>query len=245
MAVDRVARERISVLEAQALQRDREIADLSSRLQRLARDFTRLAPLRPDDPIPKPAPVPAVPAGFTSRIVPDFPPLFADFRANRFKLLWRGTRDGFSAGEFHGRCDGHANTLTIICDTSGNIFGGFTPVSWESREWNAEGGAADNCRKADPTLKSFLFTLKNPHDYPPKKFPLKPGEKDRAIGCDDSCGPRFNDICVYGDCDRMAGSAADDFGAAYTNDTGLSGGTFFTGSGNFQVQEIEVFEVLG
>jgi hypothetical protein len=65
--------------------------------------------------------------------------------------------------QFHGRCDGHANTLTVIVDTNGNIFGGFTPLTWESRRPNS---ATDwsNCAKADDSLKSFLFTLKNPHN---------------------------------------------------------------------------------
>jgi hypothetical protein len=40
--------------------------------------------------------------------------------------------DAFRANQFHRRCDGHANTLTVILDTKGNIFGGFTPVEWES-----------------------------------------------------------------------------------------------------------------
>jgi hypothetical protein len=33
------------------------------------------------------------------------------------------------------------------------------------------------------------------------------------------------------------------FGDVYTNDTGLDGATFFTGSRNFKVREIEVFEI--
>jgi hypothetical protein len=74
------------------------------------------------------------PAGFASLIVADFPALFAEFRRKRFTLLWRGSRDGFGVGDSHGRCDGHTNTLTLIEDTEGNIFGGFTPVEWASRD---------------------------------------------------------------------------------------------------------------
>jgi hypothetical protein len=33
---------------------------------------------------------------------------------HKWTLLYRGTRDGFGAGDFHSRCDGHSNTLTII-----------------------------------------------------------------------------------------------------------------------------------
>jgi archaellum component FlaC len=72
-----------------------------------------------------PPPTPAL--AFDSLIVPQFPPLFEEFRAKRFNLLWRGSRDGFTAQEFHRRCDGRANTLTLISDTDGNVFGGFTP----------------------------------------------------------------------------------------------------------------------
>jgi hypothetical protein len=63
-----------------------------------------------------------------------------------FSLLWRGSRDGFGAGDFQKLCNGHANTLTVILDTNGNIFGGFTPVEWESYARY----------KADRSLKSFL-----------------------------------------------------------------------------------------
>jgi hypothetical protein len=52
----------------------------------------------------------------------------------------------------------------VILDTIGNIFGGFAPVEWESRLWNAKYG------KADDSLKSFVFTLKNPHNIPARKF---------------------------------------------------------------------------
>jgi hypothetical protein len=71
---------------------------------------------------------PPPPPGFDSLIASDFPLLFEEFRAKRFNLLWRGSRDGFTAQEFHLRCDGRANTLTLISDTDGNVFGGFTPV---------------------------------------------------------------------------------------------------------------------
>jgi hypothetical protein len=78
-------------------------------------------------------------------IVPDFQELFEDFKEEQFTLLWRGSRDGFGRGNFHGRCDGHANTLTVILDTNGNIFGGFNPV-----EWNLPENAMFVRQKADP-----------------------------------------------------------------------------------------------
>jgi cell division protein FtsB len=119
-----------------------------------------------------------------SRIISGFPEIFVEFRRKRFSLLWRGSRDGFAAQEFHRRCDGHPNTLTVILDTEGNIFGGFTPVEWESRVWNGRNGNGNNRRKADDSQKSFLFTLKNPHSVPARRFALNAEEKQRAIRCD-------------------------------------------------------------
>jgi hypothetical protein len=117
-----------------------------------------------------------------SLITPQFPPLFDEFRAKCFNLLWRGSRDGFTAQEVHLRCDGCANTLTLVADTDGNIFGGFTPVNWES----------GNHSKGDNSLRSFLFTLRNPHGVPPRKFALK-AEKKPSITNSARCAA-FGDI---------------------------------------------------
>jgi hypothetical protein len=174
------------------------------------------------------------PSPFDSRIISDFPEIFAEFQRKQFSVLWRGSRDGFSASEFHGRCDDHGNTLIVILDTKGNIFGGFTPVKWES---------AMHQYKADSSLKSFLFTLKNPHNIQAKKFALKAKMKDNAIICSSEWGPRFHDMSVSNNCDTNTESYTYNFGNAYTNDTGVNRNTFFTGSTHFQVQEIEAIEI--
>jgi hypothetical protein len=161
-----------------------------------------------------------------STILSDFPEIFAEFVGKRFKILWRGSRDGFEPKEFHRRCDGHSNTLTIILDTKGNIFGGFTPLKWDS----------SNSWKADESQKSFLFTLKNSHNFPAKKFGLK-DRRSNAICCYPTIGPHFYDIGIQDRC------FATSFGNSYINDTGLDGKTFFTGSQYFEVKEIEVFEI--
>jgi hypothetical protein len=120
----------------------------------------------------------------------------------------------------------------VILDTKGNIFGGFTPVEWESREWNGKGGTANNCWKADDSLKSFLFTLKNPHNVAARRFALKAEQKQRAIWCNSGQGPSFWDIRVSANCNENTGSFASFDGSndSYINDTGLDGETFFTGS---------------
>jgi hypothetical protein len=163
-----------------------------------------------------PRPPPPPPGPFSSLIVSDFPEIFAELREMQFSLLWRGSRNGFDAGHFHRRCEGHANTLTVILDTNGNVFGGFTPVEWEWPEWN---GNEDNLWKADDSLRSFLFTLKNPHNIPARRFALKGEEKGRAIDCDSEWGPYFgNDIGVSDNCNANTDSYTY-LGIVYTNDT--------------------------
>jgi hypothetical protein len=128
----------------------------------------------------------------------------------------------------------------MILDTEGNIFGGFTPVKWESRATGPYG-------KADPSLTSFLFTLKNPHNISARRFALKAEKKDEAICCDSDYGPWFfGGIRVGNECNAHSNSCTYGFGAryaSYTNNTGLDGCRFFTGSDCFQVKETEVFEM--
>jgi hypothetical protein len=175
------------------------------------------------------------PLPFDSGIISSFQGIFTEFRQKRFSLLWRGSRDGFGAFEFHRRCDGHANTLTVILDTKGNIFGGFTPVKWES----------SGCSKVDDSLRSFLFTLKNPHNIPARRFALKAEYSTHAIYCNSQYGPCFSgrcDILVSDNCNTNTRSQTD-VGWNYTNDTELDNEIVFTGSKHFQVEEIEVFEI--
>jgi hypothetical protein len=123
-------------------------------------------------------------------------------------------------------------------DTKGNIFGGFTPVEWESRNGHF---------KADDSQKSFVLTLKNPHNIPARRFALKAEKKHAAIWCRSGCGPYFGggcDIAVSDDCNANTRSRSH-LGSSYTNDTRLYGWVVFTGSGYFQVKEIEVFEITG
>jgi hypothetical protein len=173
-----------------------------------------------------------------SRIISGFPEIFAEFQGKRFGILWRGSRDGFQAKEFHRRCDGHANTLTVILDTEGNIFGGFTPTKWES---------GDCMKKADNSGKSFVFTLKNPHNIPARRFALKADKQYWAINCHSTAGPGFggNDISIGDNCNANTDGTTNttSLGYSYGNDSGLHGVTVLTGSMEFQVAEIEVFEI--
>jgi hypothetical protein len=177
------------------------------------------AAVSPQQTRPQAPQVPPAAPQLDSLIVSSFPPLFDGFRGKRFVLLWRGSRDGFRARDFHGQCDGHANTLTLILDKKtfgrGNIFGGFTPLEWESRVWNGKYNDEDNRWKCDDSLKSFLFTLKNPQNTLASKFALKAERKQYAILCDSSQGPAFGGIGISNDCNANTDSGTY-LGEAYT-----------------------------
>jgi hypothetical protein len=191
-------------------------------------------------------PPPAAPLSrLESLIVSQFPSLFEEFRTKRFNLLWRGSRDGFTAKEFHLRCDGRANTLTLISDTDGNIFGGFTPVEWESPASWFGNSVRLRKPKGDSSLRSFLFTLKNPHSVPPRKFALKEEKENSAIYCSSTCCAAFVDIYVFDNCNANRDSytriGTRCSNSAYANDTAFE--DFLTGAGEVTVKEIEVFEI--
>jgi hypothetical protein len=97
-----------------------------------------------------------------------------------------------------------------------NFFGGFTLVEWESRTKFAY-------HKDDPSLKNFLFTGKNLHNFPARKFPLKAAKKREAILCDSSCGSYFWDIVVSDNCDANTDSRSY-LGCSYANAIGLEAG---------------------
>ena len=94
----------------------------------------------------------------------------------RFKLLFCSSRDGASASAFHSRCDTQGPTLTLIRDTDGNVFGGYTSLDWSSPAGNGR------LYLKDPA--SFLFTVVNPHADPSALFPSKANR--RSIICDSS-----------------------------------------------------------
>jgi hypothetical protein len=241
------SRGRIATLEEKSNQHSHIIAIMQDKLTQLSTDFERLvgeiSSLRStlmsptvtssQNQPPPPSPSPS-PPGFDSRIISDFPEILAEFREKHFNILWRGSYHGFSSYIFHRLCNDHTNTLTVILDTNGNIFGGFTPTKWES---GYEHG------NPDFTLKSFLFTLKNPHNIAPRRFRLNPEMKHEAIWCSAKWGPHFNGgIAVSHLCNENNRSATS-LGLSYINDTGLDKKIVLAGSYNFQVKEIEVFEI--
>jgi hypothetical protein len=164
-----------------------------------------------------------------STILTTVPAPLKQFEAKKWKLLYRGSRDGFRSSDFHRLCNGQTNTVTVILTTNGNIFGGFTPVAWDS-----SGGY-----RQDSSQKSFLFTVKDARGSSPTTFPI--ASYQYAIQGNPSYGPMFgggSDLCVSDNCQTNP-STCQGSGHTYRN-TQVGG---FTGEPDFKVKEIEVLSI--
>jgi hypothetical protein len=173
-----------------------------------------------------------------SKIISEFgtiPWIFEDFKHNTFELLYRGSRDSFKISEFHRRCDGHHRTLVVIETKKGHIFGGYTPLAWDSTTKNY---------KTDESMQTFLFTLKNPHNRDAIRFGLKPGGQN-AIYCNpDRLVFGNHAICIWDNCDTNT-SCYTNVTQGFENPTGIESRVLFDGAYNFTVSEIEVLSVIG
>jgi hypothetical protein len=115
-----------------------------------------------------------VSARIDSKNISRIPDIFGVSQDQRLELLYRGSRDGFQSSAFHSRCNGHPTTISLILNKHGYIFGGYTPIAWSS---------------PDASLRSFIFTLKNPHNLAPRIFKQK--QAGYAIYHTNGSGPGF------------------------------------------------------
>jgi DNA repair exonuclease SbcCD ATPase subunit len=112
---------------------------------------------------------------------------------DNWALLYRGSRDGFGAEDFHLKCDNKSPTLTIIkAQESGYIFGGYTEAAWDSTYKF----------QVDPNV--FLFSLTNKDNKPCKMNVTDP---TRAIYCDLVYGPIFCGGSEYFDIDILVSAS--------------------------------------
>jgi hypothetical protein len=155
---------------------------------------------------------------------------------DKWRLLYRGTRDGFKANDFHAACDDQSLTLTIFkARGTSCVFGGFTSEAWQS-------GSGDF--KADPN--AFLFSLVN-KDNQPCKMSIAPNLAHNAIQWYSGYGPTFGggyDIRIVNDANVEEGSYSN-LGDTYKHPKYVAGSveaqTFLAGAKEFRLSEIEVF----
>ena len=155
----------------------------------------------------------------------------------KWELKYKASRDGFKTTDFHKKCDGIANTLTVIKAKSGNVFGGFT-----EKEWHLKGQSVTDS-------KAFVFSLVNREENSFKVLCSEEGKK--AIFCNSRYGPCFGgegiyakDICILSDSNMNKDSYCD-FGYSYKHseypEQTTKSWNILAGTCNFETLEIEVF----
>ena len=144
------------------------------------------------------------------------------YPGSTYRLLYKGSRDGDGANDFHSKCDEAEKTLIIVEDNYGNRFGGFTTQDW--------GG--QYLQKKDDEAFIFSIDKKKVYDVIPNQ---------NAIGCYPNFGPVFFgcQIRIY-DNFLTKGGTTYKKGLNYytTEDFELT-----NGNQNFGVRDIEVYEV--
>jgi hypothetical protein len=105
----------------------------------------------------------------------------------KFKLLLRGSRDGFTPKKFHKLCDNIPYTVTFIkIKGTEEIIGGFNPLVWKGPCYNEEYGK---------TPDSFIFSFKSKSDFRnPILSRIIHMHMNYALFYHAECGPSF-----YGD----------------------------------------------
>ncbi|ETO23868.1 hypothetical protein RFI_13300 [Reticulomyxa filosa] len=108
---------------------------------------------------------------------------FIPERLTKVSLLYRASRHGFKARNFHSKCDGKGPTLLLVLSEKyGHVFGGYTEVPWASHgAWKKD-------------ARAFVFLLRNTKGYSPKKWRVRPEGENHAVGHNALYGPIFGSI---------------------------------------------------
>jgi hypothetical protein len=152
---------------------------------------------------------------------------------DKWSLLYRGSRDGFTAKDFHEKCDGKPNTLAIFkAKDSSFLFGGYTAIAWEY--------LSQGRYKSDPA--AFIFSLTN-KDKKSFKSKIQPNLRGIAIYCCSEEGPSFGDCDIIIKNNLNSELSSSNFGNSYINPRGNVVDKFvLAGSHKFLLSEIEVYK---
>jgi len=137
------------------------------------------------------------------------------------EVLYVASTNGDASSKFHSACDGKGPTIVIIETSTGNVFGGYTDISWgSSAAWKS-------------SSKSFLFGLRPIM----KQYQIKDAERSYAVYHNANRGPHFgrgNDLYISTGATGNSNSFTK--GRTYTvNHHDLSGG-----AQNFRVKDYVV-----
>ena len=148
----------------------------------------------------------------------------------KFNLVFSTQKDGSSANAFHMHCDGVSPTITIVMDTNGNKFGGYTTSSW-AQPSPGSGYARDT--------DAFVFNLSKKLKYiQPDKY----GQYSiyRSVANGPTFGYSFT-LKIDNNCTNNSSSNTKATQDYKTDNKNLINST---GNSSFQVSYYEVYRVV-
>lgn len=149
-------------------------------------------------------------------------------------MIYQASKHGFSAYDFHSRCDNKSNTLIVIKTNTSNVFGGYTQADWSGPS------------TYDPN--SFLFSLTNSYNKSVKMNVVQP---ERAIYPYSYFGPTFGiGYDMYTAQYSNYGNSFSNLGHAFSlpfdfKINSNEAKSFLAGSFYYFVNDIEVYTIDG
>ena len=173
----------------------------------------------------------------------------------QINLLYRGSRDGYTSSRFHEMCDSKINTISIIKDTHGCVFGGYSPLSWNSNEKEMYDPktflfySSNNMLFDESTSQLNRLNHTNIESNCRRLLELTNIKKNtncteiHSIYGDKKFGPFFGcvDLCISDKCNLNNNS---DSNSIHFEMPHTASGYLCNKGKNFQVSEIEVFEIV-
>ena len=141
----------------------------------------------------------------------------------KFTLLFRASKDGFSASNFHSKCDGKNNTVTLVETLNGKRFGGFANNAWDQRGDYISGS------------NGFIFSFDDKSIYYNKN-------NGYEIYCHSSYGPTFGGGHDFYICDNCNSSNSSYNNSDYSYNTNGKK-CAMAGTYNFLVKDYEVYQL--
>ncbi|EXX51656.1 uncharacterized protein OCT59_002460 [Rhizophagus irregularis] len=146
-----------------------------------------------------------------------------------FKLILRGSRDGFSSSKFHEICDNQFHTISIIkVKDSDEILGGYNPTIWDS--FFGYYSATEDIEDC------FIFSFKsNDSTDIANNILSRVTVKKYAIYNDSNFGPSFNGLILFG---------SNYYDESYCRNSSCYEKPIRETEEEFSVEEYEVFQIM-
>ena len=143
-------------------------------------------------------------------------------KIKKYRLIFRASENSYKASNFHSKCDGNNNTLTLVKTKNGKIFGGFTDAQWDQNSSSYKSGS-----------NGFIFSLDNNEIYYNKNSSYN-------IYGVSGYGPYFGSGDFYISDNCRTNNSNESMGNSYEN----NGKKYpLTGYSNFLVEDYEVYQL--